>query len=123
MVMTEREFTCDATGLLAAQQFVASCCDEPKPAIVFDELASNIVRCSGADHFSVGIERGENGLAMRFVDNGKPFDPTLDAPEPDVMASLEDRKIGGLGIFMVRKMSKSLAYERCNGCNILSLTL
>lgn len=119
--MAEREFACDANGLLASQQFVASYCDEPKPAIILDEIVSNIVRCSGASSFSISIERKPDGIELRFVDDGKAFDPTIDAPVPDVMASVQERKIGGLGIFMVRKMSKSLSYERKDGKNVLTL--
>lgn len=121
--MNEREFPCNQEGLVAAQQFLTSFCDEPKPAIVFDEIVSNIVRCSGADVFSFGMERGPEGLQMRFADNGKAFDPTRDMPEVDITASAAERQIGGLGIFMVRKMSKALAYERRDGWNVLTVTL
>ena len=119
----EREFPCNQEGLVAAQAFVASVCDEPKPAIVFDEIASNIVRCSGATVFSMALGRGPEGLLMRFSDNGTAFDPTQEAPAVDVQASVESRKIGGLGIFMVRKMSKSLVYERRGEWNVLSVVL
>jgi anti-sigma regulatory factor (Ser/Thr protein kinase) len=46
----------------------------------------------------------------------------LDAKEPDVTASAEDRAIGGLGIFMVRKMMDNVEYEYTKGMNKLTLT-
>lgn len=123
MTINERNFPCSQDGLVAAQQFLTSFCDEPKPAIVFDEIVSNIVRCSGADVFSFGLAHVPEGLLMRFADNGTAFDPTRDMPEVDITASAAERRIGGLGIFMVRKMSKTLAYERRDGWNVLTVTL
>ena len=119
--MTERDFSCDNAGLAAAQAYLESVCDSPKPAIVMDEIVSNIVRCSGASGFTVGLESDERGLRMVFTDDGKAFDPTKDVEMPDVAAAVENRSIGGLGIFMVRKMSKSVAYERRDGKNVLTV--
>ena len=60
-------------------------------------------------------------LWLGFRDNGKPYNP-LDAKEPDITASAEDRAIGGLGIFMVRKMMDNVEYEYTGGMNKLTLT-
>jgi anti-sigma regulatory factor (Ser/Thr protein kinase) len=59
-------------------------------------------------------------LLMEFEDEGKPFNP-LDFPPPDVSASLEDRPVGGLGIFLAAKMMDKLSYQRLDGKNRLSL--
>ena len=61
-------------------------------------------------------------LWLGFRDNGKPYNP-LDAKEPDVTASAEDRAIGGLGIFMVRKMMDKVEYMYKDGQNVLTLTM
>ena len=61
-------------------------------------------------------------LRLIFSDNGKPYNP-LDAKEPDVTASAEDRTIGGLGIFMVRKMMDQMDYMYTDGQNVLTLTV
>ncbi len=121
--METRSFPCSSEGMVAAQGFLESQCDEPKPAIILDEIVSNIVRCSGASDFSIGIERSDVGLTMVFADDGKAFDPTRDAAVPDVSAGLEDRGVGGLGIFMVKKMSKSVAYRREGDKNILTVLM
>lgn len=68
------------------------------------------------------LEVYANDARIKFVitDNGVPFDPTTTA-EPDVNADLEDRPIGGLGIFLVRQLMDSVNYERVNGENVLTL--
>ena len=45
----------------------------------------------------------------------------LEAPEPDVTLSADERKTGGLGIFLVRKMVDEMSYERVDGRNILRI--
>ena len=121
--METREFSCTADGAIGAQAFLESVCGSPKPAIVLDEIVSNIVRCSGASVFKVGLDQTPEGLTMVFSDDGKPFDPTREVAEPDVTASIEERGIGGLGIFMVKKMSRSVAYERRDGKNVLTVVM
>lgn len=121
--MQEREFSCDTAGLAGAQAFLESVCESPKPAIVMDEIVSNIVRCSGASAFTIRLDRASEGLEMVFIDDGTAFDPTTDAATPDVTAAAEDRSIGGLGIFMVKKMSKSVTYARQDGKNVLTVVI
>jgi len=90
--------------------------------IALDEIYSNIVRYSGADHAQVEC-LAENGvLSLVFRDNGKPYNP-LEAEEPDITAAAEDRAIGGLGILMVRKMMDKVDYMYKDGQNILTLCL
>ena len=121
--METKTFPCSSEGMVAAQAFLECQCDEPKPAIILDEIVSNIVRCSGASDFSIGIERSDAGLTMVFTDDGKEFDPTREVATPDVTAGLEDRGVGGLGIFMVKKMSKSVTYRREGDKNILTVLM
>jgi len=119
----EKSFPCSSEGMVAAQAFLELQCDEPKPAIILDEIVSNIVRCSGASGFSIAIERSDTGLTMVFTDDGRAFDPLSEVPAPDIGAAVEERDIGGLGIFMVKKMSKSLAYRREADKNILTVVM
>jgi len=63
----------------------------------------------------------EGTLTFTISDGGTPFDPTA-APEPDINASVEDRPIGGLGIYLVRNIMDSVRYEYKEGKNILSMT-
>ena len=121
--MEMRTFPCTEEGAIAAQAFLESVCDSPKPAIVMDEIVSNIVRCSGASGFTIRLDWEQGGIRMTFVDDGVAFDPTKDSEEPDITSAAEDRRIGGLGIFLVKKMSKFVAYERQDGKNILTILL
>ena len=61
-----------------------------------------------------------NDLEFVISDSGKAFDPTAKA-EVNVDLGVEDRPIGGLGIHLVRNIMDSVAYERKNGKNILTL--
>lgn len=88
--------------------------------IVADEVFSNIARYSGATTATVGCEVNENHAVLRFVDNGRPYDPTEKA-DPDVTLPAEEREIGGLGIFMVKKTMDAVHYEYMNGFNILTI--
>ena len=63
----------------------------------------------------------DDSLVFILKDNGTPFDPTA-APEADVTLSAEERKIGGLGIFLVRKIMDTVHYVRSDGQNVLSMT-
>ena len=121
--VTEREFSCTAEGLAGAQAFLASVCESPKPAVVTDEIVSNIVRCSGAGSFTIRLDQTPEGFKMVFIDDGKAFDPTTEVATPDVAASAEDRGVGGLGIFMVKKMARSVSYARRDGKNVLTVVM
>ena len=90
--------------------------------IVFDEIYANIVNYSKATLASISY-RIENGkLCLSFTDNGVPYNP-LKASEPDTTLSAEEREIGGLGIFMVKKMTESMEYEYVDDKNVLTLVI
>ena len=59
-------------------------------------------------------------ITLRFHDGGQPFNP-LDKEEPDFTVPLENRKIGGLGIFMVIKYMDTVTYDYSGGENILTV--
>lgn len=91
-----------------------------KMNIAVDEIFSNIARYSGADRAWLECGVTPARVTVRFVDNGKPYDPTQQA-EPDVTLSAEERGIGGLGILMVKKSMDGVEYTYENGQNILTL--
>jgi serine/threonine-protein kinase RsbW len=57
-----------------------------------------------------------------IVDKGPPFDPRL-APDPSVDVAADDRPIGGLGLYLVRKLSCSLEYARRNDENCMTFAI
>ncbi|MEG1605568.1 MAG: SpoIIE family protein phosphatase [Clostridia bacterium] len=89
--------------------------------IAADEVFSNIARYSGATDATVGVSVEDGRITLRFADNGRPYDPT-GKPDPDITLSAEERDVGGLGIFMVKKSMDTVEYEYHDGLNILTLT-
>ena len=88
--------------------------------IAADEIFSNIARYSGATTATVGCAVTGQRVSLRFVDNGRPYDPT-EQDDPDTSLPAEARSIGGLGIYMVKKSMDTIAYEYADGFNILTL--
>ncbi|MDR0448023.1 MAG: ATP-binding protein [Treponema sp.] len=58
---------------------------------------------------------------IRFEDTGKPYNP-LEQKEPDLDKSLSEREIGGLGIFLVKKLMNHVEYQRIQNKNILTIS-
>ncbi len=103
-----------------AQQFAVSI------QLVAEELFLNVLNHSAATasahgRVSLSFSPQPQGVVLVFADDGAPFDPTTEAPEPDTDAAIEDRKIGGLGLKLVREIPSKLAYTRTEQGNQLSL--
>jgi anti-sigma regulatory factor (Ser/Thr protein kinase) len=93
--------------------------------VAIDELFGNIAHYAydnGTGSATVRIEVTEEPLAviLTFIDSGKPFNP-LERPEPDTTLSAQERAIGGLGIFLVKKTMDEVVYRYEDGHNILSI--
>ena len=93
--------------------------------IAIDELFSNISRYAyapniGTVRIAVGITENPKSVKITLIDTGIPYNP-LETAEPDITLSAEERKIGGLGIHMVRKTMDEMVYEYKDGQNILSI--
>ena len=93
--------------------------------IAIDELFSNIAHYAynpDVGEATVRVEVTEDPLAVviTFIDNGVPYDPLAKA-DPDTTLSAEERDIGGLGIYMVKKSMDDITYEYKDGQNILAI--
>lgn len=93
--------------------------------IAIDELFGNIAHYAynpETGPATVRVEVIENPLAVviTFIDNGIPYDP-LSQSDPDTTLSAEEREIGGLGIYMVKKSMDDISYEYKDGQNILKI--
>lgn len=90
-----------------------------------DELLTNTISYgyedSGEHHIDLMIRLDGDVLAVQISDDGIEFAPDS-ADDPDTNASIEDRPIGGLGIFLTRQMMDSFDYRRDEGRNIVTLT-
>ena len=93
-----------------------------KVHLVLDELSVNVVNYGGgASEIEVSLAADADVVRVEIADDGQPFDPLHEAPEPDIAAPLEERPIGGLGIYLVREMMDELHYSRENGRNRLAM--
>ena len=93
--------------------------------LAIDELFGNIANYAynpetGPATVRVEVTKEPLEVAITFIDEGVPYDP-LAKEDPDVTLSAEEREIGGLGIFLVKKSMDEVAYEYKNGRNILRI--
>lgn len=125
-VRAARPFPATQAGLAAAMAALdAEVADVPGDVraaldVMLDEIVSNIVAHSGASAFEMTVARTERGVELVFSDDGRPYDP-LARGDPDTSLDAASRPIGGLGILMVKKMASSLAYDRVDGRNVLTV--
>lgn len=128
----EKEITLDAkvesieTLTAFVEDFLASSGGSSKSimqiSVALDEIVSNIVNYSGTKDYTVKVTLEQDSLvaSVTFIDNGIPYDP-LKKEDPDTTLSAEDRKVGGLGIFLVKKTMDDMQYFREGDKNILIL--
>lgn len=93
--------------------------------IAIDEIFGNIAQYAYAPEIgnvTVRVESEDEPKMVRltFIDSGVPYNP-LSVEEPDTTLSADQRPIGGLGIFMVKKSMDEMVYEYKDGKNILTI--
>lgn len=93
--------------------------------IAIDELFGNIAHYAynpevGPATVRVEVVEEPMAVVITFIDRGVPYDP-LAREDPDITLSAEERDIGGLGIYMVKKSMDSISYEYQDGQNILAI--
>ena len=100
-----------------------------KVNIILDEVLSNIIKYGETADKSLSksiglvVEIGDDGaIHITVTDNCVPFNP-LDQDDPNTAADLESREIGGLGIFLVKKLANSVTYAWRANKNILKIML
>jgi serine/threonine-protein kinase RsbW len=117
----ERRFQRDLSSLPELSRFVADFLTHhglsPSNAydldLILEELFTNVLKYgSGKDEVLVGLTRDDSliTIAVREFDAAKAYDITR-APEPDVTRPIAERKVGGLGIHMVRQLAETIRYE------------
>lgn len=93
--------------------------------VAIDELFANIAHYAyspetGYATVLVDVINDPLAVEITFIDNGKQYDP-LAKEDPDTTLSIEDRPIGGMGIFLVKKSMDAVHYEYKDGKNILTI--
>lgn len=95
-------------------------------SLALEEILTNVISHAYDDNdehqimVRLFLEQGQ--LKVEVEDDGRPFNP-LEAPEPDLNKSLEERSIGGLGIHFVRKLMDELEYRREEGRNLFLIKI
>ena len=130
-----KELTIDATveNIVTVTSFVeeeleALACPmkaQMQIAVAIDELFGNIAHYAynpdvGPATVRVEVMKSPLAVVITFIDNGVQYDP-LARPEPDTTLSAEEREIGGLGIYMVKKSMDEITYSYKDGQNILQI--
>ncbi len=129
--MTVKEFPATDASLQDVLAFVEEELDKAECpmklvmqiSVAVEETFVNIAHYaySGAPGLmQLGILADPEGVTLRFTDRGMPFDP-LKRADPDITLSAEERKIGGLGIFMVKKTMDEVTYAYENGQNVFTM--
>ena len=93
--------------------------------VAIDEIFGNIAYYAygkGSGNATIQIEMEDNPpkITLTFIDQGIPYNPLV-SKDPDITLDIEDREIGGLGIFLVKKTMDELSYEYVDGQNILTM--
>ena len=133
MIMKELDIEARAENLEEVIQFVdqeLETADCPIKAqmqieIAVEEIFVNIANYAynpdtGSAVIRIEVTDDPVSVKLVFIDNGVPYDP-LAKKDPDITLSAEERDIGGLGIFMVKKNMDEIHYEYKDGQNILTL--
>lgn len=94
--------------------------------LVIEEVGVNVVNYAyqgkAEGHaFDISVASGAEAVTVEVIDDGCPFDPLKDAPPPDLESDVDDRPIGGLGVYFVRKMMDDVRYRREDGKNCLTM--
>lgn len=93
--------------------------------LAVEELFTNIVKYGYADDdphiIAVTVSCKEGKITIRVEDNGIPFDPAAKQTSK-VKDPVENCKIGGLGLHLVKKIMDDIMYERCDGKNVIVMT-
>jgi serine/threonine-protein kinase RsbW len=94
--------------------------------LAIEEIVTNIIKYGYDDTaphtITVNLALLPDTIRLQLQDDGHPFDP-LQTPEPDIHVPLNQRKIGGLGLYLVRETVGHIAYRRENGANILEMDI
>lgn len=98
-----------------------------KVKLAVEEMGLNIIDHGYGSDESKELEfrltADDDSVTMEFIDEARPFDPLTETPRPDTDAGIEERDIGGLGVYLVREMMDEVRYAREGSRNRLTLVI
>jgi serine/threonine-protein kinase RsbW len=93
--------------------------------LVLEELTLNIMNYGYTDDevhlIDVSVKTEDSVITIEIVDDGRPFNPIVDAPRPDLEGPMMDRRIGGWGVHIVRTIMDDVSYVRVDNKNRMKL--
>lgn len=112
----------ELTELYALNKFIINELEEENLQVnlIVEEIFVNIVNYSKTDFIKVDLEFENPTLTIEFIDNGIEFNP-LKKENPETPESIEDAKIGGLGIFLTKQLADEICYKYINDENHLKI--
>lgn len=131
-VQTAVEFMPEIDELSAIQMAVESVSEQSEwpPALAYqvelilEELCINVINhgeVDGTKPIKVIIVSDDASIKIEILDNGKAFDPTQDAPEPEQITDIDEAEIGGWGVHLAHTFSDEMHYRREDDMNCLTL--
>ncbi len=94
--------------------------------LCLDELITNIVSYGyddgGRHQIQVRFRIDNNALVTTIVDDAKAYDPFVEAPEPDLESEVDQRRVGGLGVFLVKEFNDLCEYRRDGDKNVVTMS-
>lgn len=132
--MKKKSFVPKIESINKIQEFVKNNLPEnrvdPKKStnieLIIEEIIINIINYGFGEEpngmIDIGVDTKNHDIVINVSDNGIAFNP-LDKKDPNVDADIEDREIGGLGIFFVKQLTRDIRYSRKHGKNNLCLIL
>ena len=97
-----------------------------KITLALEELVLNVMTHGyheGLQGITITLASDEESICIEIVDDGLPFDPLNDAPEPDLASSVGARHVGGLGVYLVLEMMNEVHYSRQSDKNCLTMRM
>ncbi len=94
--------------------------------VSMDEVLTNTIDYGydddGPHRIDIAVRKEADTVVVAIEDDGREFDPSGPPPEVDFDATLEERTVGGLGLFLVHELMDSVDYRRADGRNFITLT-
>lgn len=111
----------DAMMTYFRSQISASGSEPQKAELALEEILVNIIYHSGSSHVHIDCSQDNYQIMLTIKDTGAPFNPLEERERPDIEAAIEDRDIGGLGIYFMKKLVDDITYQRSGNENILTI--